>query len=85
MSKSPNIPLMFAGVAAFIAVCCWFLQLPPVDASKWSEKMWSVHRVNHATEGFCMLGFAFLAVLFFAVAMYRWLRYRGQRDDKSVA
>jgi hypothetical protein len=85
MSKSPRTPFVISGVAAFVAVCCWFLQLPPADTSQWSEKRWSVHRVNHATEGLCMLGFTLLAVLFFAFALYRWLRYRGKSDDKSVA
>src|SRR5687767_7492354 len=82
MSKSPRIPFIISGVAAFITLCCWFLQLPPADTSQWSEKRWSVHRVNHATEGFCMLGFMLLAILCLAFALYRCLGSRGQRNDK---
>lgn len=85
MTKSPSKPLVIGFVASLLSAFCWLLVLPPADTSQWSEKMWSVHRVNHFSEDLCMIGFALLAVIFFAVAFYRWLRYRGRRDEKSVA
>jgi len=85
MTKSPKTPFVVSGVSAFLAACCWLLQLPPADTSQWTEKRWSVHRVNHATEGISMLIFALLAALFFAVALYRWLRNGKQKHATPVA
>ena len=84
MTKSPTTPLVCGGISAFLAGCCWLLQLPKVDTAKWSEKMWYVHRLNHGTGDLCMVAFTLLAALFFAVALYRWIRLGMQRHEKSV-
>ena len=80
MNKSPKMPLVIGGVSTFLAACCWLLQLPPADSSRWSEKHWSVYQVNHVAEGFCMLGFALLAILFFGAALFRWFKCRKQKE-----
>jgi hypothetical protein len=69
----------------FLSAGFWLLQLPPADTSQWTEKRWVVHRVNHSTENLCMTVFGFLAVICLILAIYRWLRYRGERYETPVA
>jgi hypothetical protein len=82
--RSASTPLIIAAALAFLSGCCWLLKLAPADAVLWSEKRWSIHQADHLTEAVCMDVFALLAILFFGVALYRWLRYRKQRNDREV-